>query len=109
MVVDDIVGGDGRGRGGLGREDTPLQLGHVVPGWDHDVTQGSGRAAPGQQVGGLGHEATEALLVQPLPHVLLDGVDCVLEALGDGVAPQRLHVEAVGLGGEDQEGDDRDV
>ena len=79
---------DGREVGRVLREDAPLELDDVVL---------------GQEVRGVRDDAPEAGLVHALADVLLDLVDRVLQALGDGVAAEGLHVEAVGLGGEDQE------
>ena len=59
-----------------------------------------------QQVDGVRNVTSEACLVHPLSDFLLDFVDRVLKALRDGVAAQRLDVEAVRGRRKDQESHD---
>ena len=82
VVLHHVVGGDGRQRGGLGSKDTPLQLGQIVP---------------SQQVVSVRNVSSQASLVESLAHIFLNTVYRVLQALGDGVTFQGLHVEAVCL------------
>ena len=51
----------------------------------------------------LRHMSPETGLVHSFADFFLDFVDGVLQALGDGVTPQRVHVEAVCRRWEDQE------
>ena len=88
-VVDDVVRRDGRKQRRSLSEDATLQPDDVVL---------------GQEVMGVRHVASETSLVHPFPDVLLDFVDGVFQALGDGVAAQRLDVEAVRGRRENEEG-----
>ena len=94
VVINHIVSGDGRQRRGLGGEDASLQLRQVVS---------------CQEIVTIRNLPAETCLVESLSDVLLDVINRILETLCDGVTPERLHVEAVRLGGEDEEGDHSDV
>ena len=82
------MGGDGRGARVLSRIYATLQLGQVVP---------------GQKFRGVRHEPPQTLFVQSFADVFFNDVNCVLQTLGDSMAPQRFYIEAVGLGREDHE------
>ena len=88
-VVDDVVRGHRRQIGRALSENAPLEANNVVF---------------RQQVIGIRHVAAETGLIHALANVALNLVYRVLEALGDSVTSKRLDVEAVGLGGEDHEG-----
>ena len=94
VIVHHVVGGDGRQVRRLGREDAALQLGQVIT---------------SQEIVSIRNISTETRLVQSLSDIFLNVVNCILETLGDGVTTQRLHVKTVGLGRENEEGDDSHV
>ena len=94
LVVDNIVGGDWRGAGVLSRIYATLQLGQVVS---------------GEQLRGVWYKTSQTLVIQSLPHVFLNDINCVLQTLCNGMPAQRFNIEAVGLGREDHEGHHGDV
>ena len=94
VIVHHVVGGDGRQVRRLGREDAALQLGQVIS---------------SQEIVSIRNISAETRLVQSLSDIFLNVVNCILETLGDGVTTQRLHVKTVGLGRENEEGDDSHV
>ena len=53
--------------------------------------------------------ASQARFIQSHPNFLLNFIDGIFEAFGHCMATQGLHVETVGLGGEDQKGHNRFV
>ena len=63
----------------------------------------------GQEILTTRNISLAAVLIETLPDLGFDLLNCLLQRLGDRVAPQRLVVEAAVLGREDDEGDDGDV
>jgi len=62
-----------------------------------------------KQIIGIGYVALQTSVEHPLAHGLLDVVDRIAQLLDHGMSSQRVHVEVVGLGGEDEKGHHRGV
>lgn len=91
VIIDDIVSGDGWQIAGALCKNASFQAHNVVF---------------REQFVSLGNMASKARLVHSLSDFLLDFVDCILEAFGHCVHPQRVHVEAVRFSGKYEEGHD---
>lgn len=94
LVVDDVVCADGWKRGSSYAESASLKLDDVL--LKDDLVAGWNVAA-------------QAVLVKPIPDVLLHLIYRVAKLLRNRLTAEGFYVEVVSLGGHDKESHDRDV